>query len=224
MSEAEFAALAGLFGRRHSCRAFLRDPVPRETIARLLAVAQRTASWCNTQPWQVVVTRGEATERLRDALMARAGQPACRDIGPEPRYEGVSLERRRACGFQLYDSVGIARGDRAASARQAAENLRLFGAPHVAIVSTEAALGPYGAIDCGGFVASFLLVAESLGIASIAQAALAGHAAFIRAHFGLPETRRIVCGIAFGYEDRDHPANGFRTARAGLEEVVDWRG
>ena len=224
MSEANFATVAGLFARRHSCRAFLPGPVPQETIARILAVAQRTASWCNTQPWQVVVTRGDATEHFRAALMARADRPTGRDIGPEPHYEGVYLERRRACGFQLYASLGIARGDRAASARQAGENFRLFGAPHVAIVSTEAALGPYGAIDCGAFVASFLLVAESLGIASIAQAALAGHADFIRAHFGLPATRRIVCGISFGYEDTRHPAKGFRTSRAELAEAVDWRG
>ena len=36
------------------------------------------------------------------------------------RYEGVYQDRRRECAWQLYDSVGIARGDRAASAEQAA--------------------------------------------------------------------------------------------------------
>jgi nitroreductase len=29
--------------------------------------------------------------------------------------------------------------------------------------------------------------------------------------------------ISFGYEDEAHPANGFRTGRAPLEEVVEWR-
>ena len=47
---------------------FLPEPVPRAVIERILALAQRTASWCNCQPWQVAVTEGAATERLRQAL------------------------------------------------------------------------------------------------------------------------------------------------------------
>jgi hypothetical protein len=32
----------------------------------------------------------------------------------------------------------------------------------------------------------------------------------------------VICGIAFGYEDPQHPANGFRTDRAPLEDTVRW--
>jgi nitroreductase len=39
----------------------------------------------------------------------------------------------------------------------------------------------------------------------------------------IPEDRLILCAISFGYADKDHPANGFRTSRAGLEEFADWR-
>lgn len=221
MTTPDAEALERLYAARFSCRGFLPEPVPRETIARILAIAQRTASWCNTQPWQVIVTSGAATERFRQALLAD-GAGSGRDIEPEPVYEGVHQQRRRECGFQLYESVGIARGDRAASARQARQNLHLFGAPHVAIVSTDARLGPYGAIDCGAFVTSFMLVAQAHGVASIAQASLASHAALIHAHFTLPAERQVVCGISFGREDSAHPANAFRTRRAALDEVVTW--
>ena len=54
-----------------------------------------------------------------------------------------------------------------------------------------------------------MLAAKSLGVASIAQAALARHPQFTRQFFGLPEDRRIVCGISFGFEDPAHPANQF---------------
>jgi nitroreductase len=215
--------LERLLRNRHSCRGFLPTPVPRVTIRRILDLAQRTASWCNAQPWQVTVTSGAATERFRAALLAHAAaSPPAPDI-PFPRdYLGVYRERRRACGFQLYDSVGVARGDRAASAEQTLENFRLFGAPHVAIVTSDEALGAYGAVDCGAYVATFMLAAESLGVASIAQAALATFAPFVRAHFGIPEGRTMVCGISFGFRDPDHPANGFRTARAEIDEAVSW--
>ncbi|MFX6027967.1 nitroreductase family protein, partial [Acinetobacter baumannii] len=66
------AAFARLLNARHSCRAFKPEPVPRATIEAILATAQRTASWTNTQPWQVIVTTGAATERFRDLMVASA--------------------------------------------------------------------------------------------------------------------------------------------------------
>ena len=216
---------ARLLAERYSCRGFLPQPVPRETIVRILELAQRTASWCNSQPWKLVITSGAATARFREALLAHARQNKPSPDFPFPReYLGVYLERRRECGFQLYDAVGVRRGDREAGARQGLENFRLFGAPHAAIVTTDEALGIYGAIDCGAYVSNFMLAARSFGVASIAQAALGAHPAFTRAHFGLPPDRLVVCGISFGYEDPAHPANRFRTRRAPVEDAVEWAG
>ena len=221
----EAAALQRLLERRHSCRGFLPDPVPRATVERIAALAQRTASWCNAQPWQVTVTSGQATERFREAMLAAAAaqRPVAPDFPWPAAYPGVYGERRRTCGFALYESVGIARGDRAASARQALENFRLFGAPHVAIVTTDETLGVYGAVDCGAYVGNFMLAAQAFGVATVAQAALASWPDLVRDLLGLGAERRVVCGISFGYEDPDHPANGFRTDRAPLGEVVQWR-
>lgn len=222
--ETQAAALQALVEGRHSCRGFLPDPVPRATVVRIAELAQRTASWCNAQPWQVVVTAGEATERFRAAMLAAATQqrPAAPDFDWPASYPGEYGERRRACGWALYDSVGVARGDREASARQALENFRLFGAPHVAIISTEQALGPYGAVDCGAYVGNFMLAARAHGVATVAQAALAAWPDLVRETLHIPAQRRIVCGIAFGYEDHSHPANAFRTGRAPLPEVLQW--
>jgi len=214
--------VARLLNQRHSCRAFLPDPVPRAVQEQLLQMAQRTASWCNSQPWQVHITEGAGTERLRSALGAAPQGGEGSDF-PWPReYRGVYQVRRRECGFALYDSVGITRGDREASARQAQENFRLFGAPHVAIVTSDEALGVYGAIDCGAYVANFLLAASSLGVATIPQAALASRSALLRSFFGLGDDRHVVCGISFGYADAAHPANGFRTSRADVTTAAAW--
>ena len=215
------ATLARLLSQRHSCRGFLPDPLPAATIERIVTLAQHTASWCNAQPWQVVITRGQATERFRAAMLApvQADEPGP-DFSWPIEYQGVYQERRRECGLALYDSVGIARGDREASARQARENLRLFNAPHVAIITSPQALSTYGAIDCGAYVANFLLAATSLGVACIAQAALASRPQRVRDCLGLPDDRKVVCGISFGLADSAHPANAFRTARAGTATAV----
>ncbi|MDJ0629928.1 MAG: nitroreductase [Rhodobacter sp.] len=212
-----------LLSRRHSCRGFLEDPVPDGIIERIVTTAQKVPSWCNAQPWQLVITRPAETDRLRKALYAEAAsaQPTP-DIPFPKQYTGLYKTRRSVCGWALYEAVGIEKGDRAGSARQMMENFRFFGAPHHALVTTEADLGPYGVLDCGAFVTAFTLAAEAMGIASIPQAAVATYSPFLRRWFNLPETRQIVCGISFGFEDKTHPANAVRTDRAPLDEVLAW--
>lgn len=221
----DFEAFNALMHSRHSCRGFKPAPVPQEVIERITLAASRVPTWCNAQPWQLHITRGTETDRFRTALQKAATTQAPQpDMAWPRRYEGVYKDRRRTCGFQLYDSVGIAKGDREGSAAQMMENYALFGAPHVAIVTSEDDLGPYGAMDCGGFIAAFTVAAQAAGVASIPQAAVAAFAPTVRAFFDIPAGRNILCAISFGYEDPDHPANGFRTERAGLGEIIHWHG
>ena len=219
---APIEVLEKLLRERHSCRAFKPEAVPRATIEQILTTAQRTASWCNSQPWQVVIASGEARERFRKEIYATvsSGAPDDGDF-PFPReYRGIYLARRRESGFQLYNTLGIRRGDKLAYAQQSLENFNFFGAPHVAIVHTDEALGVYGAIDCGAYVGNFMLAAQALGLGIIAQAALAHQSGLIRRHFRLGDDRRVVCGISFGFADRDHKINSYRTSRAAIGDAA----
>ncbi|WP_439572506.1 nitroreductase [Phreatobacter sp.] len=222
--EGDAAAFDRIMSARHSCRAFRPDPVPRATIEAILTTAQKTASWNNTQPWQVTIASGAARDRFRAAMVERAssGGAHASDL-PFPRdYLGVYLDRRRACGFQLYGAVGIARGDKDAYRRQTLRNFELFDAPHIAIVTTDEVIGVYGAVDCGAYVSNFMSAAQAHGVGTIAQAALAVHADLVRELMGIPEGRQVVCGISFGFADTDAPVNSYRTPRASLEEAVRW--
>lgn len=216
------STLETLLADRYSCRAYKPDTVPHEIITRILTAAQRTASWCNSQPWQVTITSGEATKKFRDVLypVAASGTPSSGDFEFPREYRGPYLDRRRESGFQLYNTLGIARGDKAAYAEQALQNFNFFGAPHVAIITSDEALGVYGAVDCGGYVNNFMLAAQALGVATVPQAALAFHSAVVRKHFDMPDDRRVVCGISFGYADGEHKVNSYRTSRAQLGDVA----
>jgi nitroreductase len=220
--EERVGVLEELLNERYSCRAFRPDPVPRPIIDRILTAAQRTASWCNSQPWQIVIASGAAKERFRQAIYAEASSGAAEDgdFAFPREYRGVYLERRRESGFQLYNTLGIPRGDKTAYAKQALENYNFFGAPHVAVIHTDEALGIYGAIDCGAYVSNFMLAAQALGLGSIAQAALARRSGLIRRHFKLGDDRRVVCGISFGFPDAGHKINSYRTSRARLADAV----
>lgn len=219
----DFAALQRLADERWTCRQFLPDEVDRATIDQLLSLGARTPSWCNTQPWQVVVTAGEGTESFRKALLTHIQTSgAAPDFEFPAQYDGIYRERRRACGFQLYDSLGIAKGDHENTMRQMVRNFEFFDAPHVAVITSEADLGTYGAVDCGLWLQSFLLGAQALGLGAAPQAALASYSCFIREYFGLPDHRKVVFGVSFGHPDRTHPINTFRTARAALPDQVTW--
>ncbi len=219
----DLEALDRLTANRSTCRAYLSTAVNEALIRRIVDMASRSASWCNVQPWQLVITANpQITDQFRQALEHHAAAPCAMasDLPFPPGYEGVHAQRRRDAGFALYKALSISREDTERRASQSFENFRLFGAPHVAIVTVPAQLGPYAAVDAGGFVASFLLSAHAHGIATTPQAALARHAHFVREYFDIPETQHMVCGISFGYADTRHPINQFRTGRAPVEELA----
>ncbi len=216
--------LRRLLQARWSCRGFLPDPLPRDEIEGAFADAQHVASWCNSQPWQVILCGADETARFAEALFEHSRTaPHASDIPFPASYDGVYRDRRRACGWQLYDAVGVERGDRAASAAQMRENYRFFGAPHMALITTPKALGSYGVLDCGAYVTAVLLALTARGIGSVAMASVAGFAPFVRQRFDIAEDRDLLCGIAFGRPDPEHPANAFRTHRAPPGDVIDWR-
>ena len=207
---------------RYSCRRFKQDAVPIDLIHKILTAAQKTPSWCNTQPWDVHVVSGEALQALSEKLekQAASGATPNPDFSFPERYEGDYRDRRKVCGLQLYKSVGIEKGDTDRTRDQALENFRFFAAPHVMFLTVPSELGVYGAVDCGLYVSSFMLVANELGVATIAQAALASYPDVVREELNIGKERHLVCGISFGFEDLTHPINGYRTEREPIASVA----
>lgn len=72
------ANLAARLDGRHSTRTFIDTPVAPEFVERKFSAAQRTPSWCNEQPWQVIVTAGMATKDFAAALTDYAATNAPR--------------------------------------------------------------------------------------------------------------------------------------------------
>ena len=217
----DFEALDKILDGRYSCRAFQDKAVPIEDIHAIIQAAQKVPSWCNFQPWQVHLVRGDVRDTLSEKVMAAAmADEGVPDVPFPEKATGKHAERRRTCGLQLYQAVGVERGDRAGSRAQMLENYRFFGAPQAVVITTPKELGAYGVLDCGAFVTAFMMAAEAKGIATIAQASIAEMSDIVRETLGIPEDRDVLCAISFGYSDAAHPANQFRTERAPLDEVL----
>src|ERR1043165_1729685 len=69
---ADIGDLEALWKKRASIRAFKPEPIDRDTLVRMFAAAQHTPSWCNVQPWHVVITEPPKTAALADVMVAAA--------------------------------------------------------------------------------------------------------------------------------------------------------
>ncbi|HEX7784054.1 MAG TPA: nitroreductase [Sphingobium sp.] len=214
--------LDGLMKDRRSIRGFRADPVPQPLLDTIFATAQQAPSNCNAQPWVVEVVGGETAEKLRHALHAAAasGDPPSPDVPFTTTYEGEYRTRQIDSAKALFAATGVKREDTAARRESFLRNFRFFDAPHAAFLFMPEWAGWREAADCGMYAQSLMLALTAHGLGSCPQAALSQYAAIVHRELGVPENLRLIFGIAFGYEDTDHPANATRTVRAPLAETT----
>ena len=206
--------------RRRSMRDFKSDPVPREIIESVFGAAQRAPSNCNTQPWFVHVVTGETLEQLRQELPAKfaAGEIAL-DFPYDGQYEGVYKERQYASATALYDSLGIARDQKAERNAWFMRNFSFFDAPAVAFFTLPTGFGLREACDLGMFAQTVMLGLTAHGLGSCPQTALAFLANVIRPALSLGDHEQLMFGMSFGYPT-DTAVNEVTTERASLGDVV----
>ena len=205
---------------RKSVRAFLKRPVERDTISRMLEAARWAPSGTNTQPWQVIVTRGETKQRVCAALQNayNAGVEPRMDYAYYPEeWREPYLSRRRACGLQLYETLGIRREDAARRRAQWIANYRAFDAPVALFYFLDSRMDKGSFMDCGMFIQSVMLAALDEGLSTCPQAALVEYPALVREILGIEPDRTLVCGMAVGSADTADPVNGYRTRREPVE-------
>lgn len=209
---------------RQSIRAFAPDPVPMPIVRQMLELAALAPSGSNLQPWNVYVLTGGTLQRLGQAIQAAylADEPGhVRDYNYYPGEVPEPFQsRRRACGWGLYGTLGIARGEKERMKAQRATNYNFFAAPLGMVFTISSALETGSWMDYGGFLQSLMLAARAHGLHSCAQASIAEYPAIVRAHLPVPADHKVVCGMALGYADASAPVNGFRTERAPVDEFA----
>lgn len=206
---------------RRSIRAFLPEPIPKETLTRIFERAQRAPSWCNIQPWRVWVASGDVAAQLKSGLVAAAGSRMPSPDVPFPgEYPEPYATHRRACGKALYDAMGVERHD--GPARHAAwmRNFVAFDAPHVAIIGIDRRWAIWAALDVGCWLETVMLLAEEEGYATCAQASLSLHPEVLRPLLGIDDQVQILFGLGLGKPDPDAAANRCITSREPLEANV----
>jgi nitroreductase len=207
---------------RRSIRAFTSEPVSKEVLLKILAAANWSPSWADTQPWEVFVAAGESLDRVRKSFLARydGGKPPAYDIprpedwpsGPKQRMMDFVEDR---CAF-----LGVIPGDQAAREASMRRNFEFFDAPAVVFLCLHKDLSPWSYFDMGLFAQSIMLAAMEYSVGSVVAVNFAAYPDIIREELDVPQDHIIMIGIALGYADPESLENQCRSIRRPVEEAV----
>ena len=227
------ASVQDAINTRMSARAFTQQPVTREQIAELLALASRAPSGTNTQPWKVYVLQGETRNALVEKVCAAHDEVRAHpekaadyrepyDYYPE-KWVSPFIDRRRENGWSLYGLLGITKGDKDKMHAQHQRNYRFFDAPVGLMFTLDKVMGRGSLVDYGMFLQTIMLAARGMGLHTCPQAAWNGFGSIILPHIGAGEGEMLVCGLSLGWADTSDKVNTFTTPRVPAEEFTHWR-
>ena len=204
---------------RRSLRAFLPTEVPRETIEAILAVASRSPSGTNTQPWKVYVLTGAAKTELSRKIKAAFDDPAERATHTEEyayyptEWKAPFVDRRRKVGWDLYGLLDIGKTDKAGMHAQHGRNYDFFDAPVGLMFTIDRVMRQGSWLDYGMFLQSIMVAARGRGLDTCPQAAFMQFHRIIAEHVGAPANEQVVCGMSLGHADPQAIENTLVTER-----------
>ncbi|MEM8689136.1 MAG: nitroreductase family protein [Pseudomonadota bacterium] len=213
---------------RKSIRAFTDQPVDKDTVTKILEIAQRSPSGTNTQPWHVYVCAGAVKQAITEDVLEMAKAGAGRSYEHYDYYpatwKDVHRDRRRGIGWSLYGLLGIEKGDREASARQGARNFLFFDAPVGLFITVDSYLTRGSWADAGMYAQTIMLAAKGFGLDTCPQAAWIPYQEPIYRHLEIPDDQDLVTGMSLGYACPDAIENTLVSAREELVRVATFRG
>jgi len=213
---------------RKSIRAYKPDPVPKQVLREILEIASRAPSVMNTQPWEFLVLTGEVLEKVADEIvkLLHAGT----QLSPEHQVVGWpkdSIYRERQVGLakQLFRLMDIPREDKDKRARWMERGFRHFDAPASIVILTDRSLGESPPLlDLGAVMQNICLAALEYGLGTCIEDQSVLYPQVLRKYASIPETKKIIIGIAIGYPDWDFPANRIETVRESVDSITTWDG
>ena len=216
-----------VMGRR-SIRGYLDKPVSRSLIEEVLAMAMRSPSSMNTQPWHFRVITGAPLDRIRkgntDNILA--GVPDSREFRRGEAFAGVHRDRQVGVAKQLFGAMGIERDDKDGRQDWVLRGFRQFDAPVCVIVTYDRELSGSDdtAFDCGAVTTALVNAAWSKGLGCVINSQGIMQSPVVREHAGIPDDQVIMKAVAMGWPDETFPANAVVSERRSVDEAARFVG
>ena len=203
---------------RRSIRAFTSEPINNKVIHDLLALAARSPSGGNLQPWKIYVINNQSMKKFIE-FQDNWNQPETPGyaIYPSGLTEPYRTSRYQL-GEAMYELLGIPREDKDARLQQVLRNFEFFGAPAAIFCFVDKQMGPPQWSDLGMFLQTFMLLAQEAGIDTCAQEAWAMKNDSVSEFVGSDKNDILFCGLAMGYKDEDAVINQLSSERRPIEQ------
>ena len=212
---------------RKSIRGYKPDPVPEEILREILDIALRAPSGLNAQTWEITVVTGKVLENIKHGNMEMliSGATPSPEVEPEP-YQGKYRQRQVDLAIQIFKLMDIAREDKEKRAEWLQRGFRFFDAPAAIILSVDRSIAEakLHRLDLGALAQTICLTALNYGLGTCIEDQGVMFPEVVRKFTGIPESKRLVIGIAIGYPDWGFPANKLQSTREPMESVVTWCG
>jgi nitroreductase len=208
---------------RHSIRSFKPTPIDGDVMEKILQAVSNSPSYTNTQPWEVVVVRGNRKNELGRELLklASAKAPTSPDL-PMPKGWPPELEARsREHGARRLNTLGVARDDQGGREKLRLMNFEFYGAPCAVFLFMDGSLGEWSIFDMGLCTQNLILAAHAFGVESCLQASVTNYAPEIKKFLGIAESKKLVVCISLGYPD-EAPLNTYRSVKQKPDEFTRW--
>ena len=213
---------------RRSIRGFTSEPVARELIEEIIALAVRSPSSLNSQQWNFTVVTGEPLERIREGNTERmlAGVPESREFRMGEPYSGQHRERQVEIAKQLFGAMGIAREDAERRQDWVMRGFRQFDAPVSIVVTYDRELlgNDIAVFDCGAVTNALVNAAWSRGLGCVINSQGIMQSPVVREHAGIPDDQVIQTCVAMGWPEESFPANGVVSRRRSVAEAARFVG
>ena len=203
---------------RRSIREFTSEPIDNEIIKDLLALAARSPSGGNLQPWKIFVINDSTMKRFLE-FQEKWTEPEvpAYDIYPSKLKEPYRTSRFEL-GEQMYEILGIGREDKDARIAQVMKNFRFFGAPCAFFCFVDRQMGPPQWSDLGMFLQTFMLLAKEAGLDTCAQEAWSMKHDSVSKFVKAEDSDILFCGMAIGYRDENAAVNTLKSERRPIKE------
>ncbi len=212
--------------QRKSIRGFKPDPIPKEILHKVLELGARSPSAENGQPWEITVITGDVLDNLRQENIKRLNNKE--PFNPEVSmhiHAGIYKQRHMVLAAQLYGLMGITREDKERRVAWVQRGFRFYDAPAAIILTASNSLDESPTqFDLGCLTQTICLAALGFGLGTCIAGQGVLYPDVARKVCGIPESERIVMGIAIGYPDPDFPANKLESTREPLENITTWLG
>ena len=214
-------------GDRKSIRSFRSEPVPKRVLEEILEICRWAPSSRNTQPWEIAVLSGKIMEEFK----ARLTEKVVAQAEPNPDTPAADLSeiylKRALENRDRIDRYQFPPGTESLEEKRAEYWIsggRFFDAPNGIILYIDKTLHPAALLDIGIMIQTICLTCFANGLATCPTRRVVNWPDILRDLLAIPQSKKIVLGIAIGYLNPEARVNNYIRKREPLESWVHWYG